>query len=285
MAAVAALYAGVLLVLAAQAGHRLVHALRFWRWRGKPPHVPPLPVELPAVTVQLPVFNERDVVAGLVDAVAALDWPVDLLSIQVLDDSTDDTAIMAAGAIARARARGLSVTVLRRDQRLGFKAGALAAGMDASPDAYFAIFDADFRPGPDFLRRMMPSFSEAQIGMVQARWGHDNADISTLTAAQAVILDAHFTVEHLGRNRAGHWFNFNGTAGVWRRAAVDDAGGWDGDTLTEDLDLSYRAQLAGWRCVYRDDVVVPGAATGPVRNLTREWLDDSAAPSAVARAT
>ncbi len=280
MVAVAALVAGVLLVLAAQAAHRLVHAFWFWRWRARPPRVAAPPMDLPSVTVQLPVYNERDVVAGLVDAVASLDWPPERLSIQLLDDSTDDTGAMAAGAIARARAAGLSVAVLRRDHRLGFKAGALGAGMAASESAYFAIFDADFRPQPDFLRRIMPSFEGNRVGMVQARWGHDNADASSLTAAQAVILDAHFTVEHLGRNRAGHWFNFNGTAGVWQRAAVEDAGGWQGDTLTEDLDLSYRAQLVGWRCVYRDDVVVPGALPSTMPALLaqqRRWAMGSIA--------
>ena len=209
------------------------------------------------VTVQLPLYNERNVAPRLIAAVAALDWPRDKLDIQVIDDSTDGTEEAAGRAVANARASGARIDWIHRSQRTGFKAGALAEGLARARGEFIAIFDADFVPAPSFLRSLIGEFSNAEVGMVQARWGHLNATQSALCAAQACCLDAHFRVEHLGRNRGGLWFNFNGTAGIWRRAAIHAGGGWSGDTLTEDLDLSYRAQLAGWRFVFRDDVVVP----------------------------
>ncbi len=205
--------------------------------------------------MQLPVFNERFVVARLIEAAAALDYP--RLHVQVLDDSTDDTSEIAAATVARLRAGGVRIDHIRRSSRLGFKAGALQAGLEATQAQFIALFDADFVPQPDFLRRMVPWFADPQVGLVQARWGHLNHLASWLTAAQALLLDAHFAVEHAARHRVGRWFNFNGTAGVWRRDAMIAAGGWQHDTLTEDLDLSYRAQLAGWRFVYDDEVVAP----------------------------
>ena len=212
---------------------------------------------LPQVTVQLPLYNERHVAARLVDAVAGLDWPADRLHIQVLDDSTDDTTAALAAALARHAARGWRAEHVRRPSRTGYKAGALQHGLASSYAEFVAIFDADFIPPPDFLRRTIPSFADPSVACVQARWGHINAEASGFTQAQALGFDGHFIVEKQARHGAGAFIHFNGSAGVWRRAAIDAAGGWQADTLTEDLDLSYRAQLAGWRIVYRGDVVAP----------------------------
>ncbi len=208
----------------------------------------------PAVTVQLPVFNERFVVERLIDAAALLDWP--RLQIQVLDDSTDDCTMVARAAVERWRRRGVDIALIHRGDRQGFKAGALDDAMAQVTGEFIAIFDADFLPAPDFLRKAMPAFA-ADVGVVQARWGHIDERASLLSRLQALLLDGHFVVEHTARHRSGRWFNFNGTAGIWRRRAIDDAGGWQHDTLTEDLDLSYRAQLQGWRFVYLPDLVVP----------------------------
>ena len=213
--------------------------------------------DLPFVTVQLPIYNEMYVVDRLVDAVAGLDYPSDRLQIQVLDDSTDDTQRIARHAVARVAAQGVDIQYWHRSHRTGFKAGALAAGLRHARGELIAIFDADFVPPADFLSRMLPPFRDPGVGMVQARWGHINRDYSLLTRVQAMFLDAHFVLEHGARDRGGLFFNFNGTAGVWRRQAIDAAGGWQHDTLTEDLDLSYRAQLAGWRFVFLPDVVAP----------------------------
>jgi cellulose synthase/poly-beta-1,6-N-acetylglucosamine synthase-like glycosyltransferase len=193
----------------------------------------------------------------LINAVAELDYPRELLEIQVLDDSTDETTEIAELAVRRLAARGFDIHYLHRVDRRGYKAGALDAGLKRAAGEFVAIFDADFVPSRDFLLRTVGYFDDPQIGMVQARWGHINQDYSLLTKIQSILLDAHFVLEHGGRNRAGCFFNFNGTAGVWRRAAIERAGGWQHDTLTEDLDLSYRAQLAGWRFVFLPDVVSP----------------------------
>ena len=213
--------------------------------------------DVPFVTVQLPIYNEMYVVDRLVDAVASLDHPRDRLEIQVLDDSTDETQRLAQQAVDRAAARGLDIRYLHRSHRTGFKAGALAEGLRQARGELIAIFDADFVPPSDFLVRVLGPFRDPEVGMVQARWGHINRDYSLLTRVQSIFLDAHFVLEHGARYRAGLFFNFNGTAGVWRRQAIDSAGGWQHDTLTEDLDLSYRAQLAGWRFVFLEDVVAP----------------------------
>jgi cellulose synthase/poly-beta-1,6-N-acetylglucosamine synthase-like glycosyltransferase len=213
--------------------------------------------DLPRVTVQLPVYNERYVVGRLLQAVAALDWPRDRLEVQVLDDSTDDTTGRLESLAARYRAEGLDVTLLHRADRTGFKAGALAAGLARATGAFVAILDADAVPAPDFLRRMMPGFADPRVGAVQGRWGHVNEGYSPLTRGQALALDGHFGVEQAARSGGGLLLTFNGTGGIWRRAAIDDAGGWSGDTLTEDLDLSLRAQLRGWRILFRPDVVCP----------------------------
>lgn len=226
--------------------HRLVLLTVLARHRRRPVE-PREPDELPRVTVQLPIYNERLVADRLVAAAAALDYPRHLLDIQVLDDSTDATSDQLAAQVADLRARGLDVQHLRRTDRVGYKAGALAQGLCEAKGELVAIFDADFVPPTDFLRRAVPHFGDERVGMVQACWGHLNRRSSLLTRAQAALLDGHFLVEHDARARAGRFFNFNGTAGLWRRAAIVGAGDWQHDTLTEDLDLSYRAQLAGSR--------------------------------------
>ncbi len=216
----------------------------------------------PGVAVQLPVYNERYVIERLLEAVAALDYPRDRLIIQVLDDSTDNTSDVIATKAAALGMSGLRIDHVRRTARTGYKAGALAHGLallSADPEIeYVAVFDADFIPSPDFLRRTIPHLvADAGLGMVQGRWGHLNSDDNPLTMGQTLALDGHFIVEQTARNRAGWLMNFNGTAGVWRIKAIDDAGGWLDTTLTEDLDLSYRAQLKGWRFLYLPDIVVP----------------------------
>jgi len=226
------------------------------RYRRATREVPPPPDPLPYVTVQLPLFNERYVAARLVRAVAALDYPADRLEIQVLDDSTDDTTEIVARVVAELRARGVQVSHCRRAERTGFKAGALAEGLATASGEFIAIFDADFVPRRDFLQAALPHFTE-RVAVVQARWGHLNRSYSALTVAQSFGMDGHFGVEQSARCWSGLLLNFNGTAGVWRRAAILDAGGWTYDTLTEDLDLSYRAQLRGWTIVYRSDIVCP----------------------------
>ncbi len=212
---------------------------------------------LPYVTVQLPIYNEMYVAERLISAVAAFDYPPTRLEIQVLDDSTDETCQIAQRAVEHWVKRGRDIHYLPRRLRTGFKAGALAAGLRHAKGELIAIFDADFVPSPDFLRRSVPAFIDPHIGMVQARWEHLNRDYSLLTRVQAMLLDAHFVLEHGARNRAGCFFNFNGTAGIWRRVAIESAGGWHHDTLTEDLDLSYRAQLEGWRFRFLPDVPAP----------------------------
>ncbi len=219
----------------------------------------------PFVTVQLPVFNERRVIERLIEAVAAFDWPSDRFEIQVLDDSTDDTSAIIDLAATRLRARGIRVMHLQRTERSGYKAGALAEGLKLARGEFIAIFDADNLPRPDFLRRMMPYFDDSKVAMAQARWSFLNRDESLLCRAQALFLDSHFYIEQAARSRSGLFLNFNGTAGVWRRKAIVDAGGWQADTLTEDLDLSYRAQLKGWRLRFVEDVDVPTELPASVR--------------------
>ena len=266
------------------AAHRWVTLWRWWRGRsrsGSPAAVSaPLLADddLPIVTVQLPVYNERRVIERLIDAAAALDYPRERLEIQVLDDSTDDTTARAAAAVARQRARGLDIAHLRRGSRAGYKAGALAWGMGRARGELIAVFDADFVPRPDFLRRMVRHFADPRVGMAQARWTHLNRDQSRLTAAQAVMLDSHFLLEHEARASNGLFFNFNGTAGVWRRSCIEAAGGWRNDTLTEDLDLSYRAQLAGWRFVFDREVEAPAELPAEVpafQSQQRRWARGS----------
>jgi len=213
--------------------------------------------EWPVVTVQIPVYNERYVVERVIDAVARLDYPHDKLQIQVLDDSTDDTTELARARVEYHQSRGVDITLIHRENRQGYKAGALRHAMRTACGQFIALFDADFAPQSDFLRRVLPAFAgQPDIGFVQARWTHLNGKASLLTRALALMTDAHFIVEQIGRNRSGLLVNFNGSAGVWRRSCIEGAGGWQEDTLTEDLDLSYRAQIAGWRAVILRDVSV-----------------------------
>ncbi|MGC9398594.1 MAG: glycosyltransferase [Anaerolineae bacterium] len=253
-------YTAVLAGLSVYALHALLLILLFLRHRGDPqPTPPPLSAEdLPMVTVQIPLRNERYVVRRILQAAAALDWPRDRLEIQVLDDSDDATTALARNVAEELRGEGVNIYVLHRRHPRGHKAGALAKGLHKARGAFVAIFDADFCPEPDFLKQTLPHFwTSPRVGLVQARWGHLNAEYSPITRAQALLLDAHFTVEHIARNRSGLLMNFNGTAGVWRREAMLDAGGWQSDTVAEDLDLSYRAQLRGWEVRYLPDVVAP----------------------------
>jgi cellulose synthase/poly-beta-1,6-N-acetylglucosamine synthase-like glycosyltransferase len=210
----------------------------------------------PVVTVQLPLYNERYVVERLIDAVCCIRHPRDKFEVQILDDSNDETTELAEAKVKEWNAKGVDVKLIRRTDRSGFKAGALKYGHETVRGEFIAIFDADFIPGEDFLEQTLPYFTNPQTGMVQTRWGHINRDYSLLTSLQAFALDAHFTVEQVGRNMGG-FINFNGTAGIWRKTTIEDAGNWEADTLTEDLDLSYRAQLKGWQFIYLEDVVSP----------------------------
>ena len=250
-------YFFVLIVLAIYGWHRYYLVYLYLSHRDKEPRPGPSLDPLPIVTIQLPLYNEMYVADRLIDAVCRIEYPRDLLEIQVLDDSIDETRSIAELAVRRFAAQGIDIKYFHRADRAGYKAGALEAGLRSAGGEFVAIFDADFIPTPDFLTRLMPHFAESNVGMVQARWGHINADYSLLTKIQSILLDGHFILEHGGRNRSGRCFNFNGTAGVWRRSAIDDAGGWQHDTLTEDLDLSYRAQLRGWQFVFVPGLIAP----------------------------
>src|SRR6201987_3118101 len=251
-------YFVVMVILAMYGIHRYVLVYYFFKNRKKIAPPPPEISEWPRVTVQLPIYNERYVIERLVDAVAQFDYPRELLDIQVLDDSTDETREVARACVERHAIQGLPITYIHRTNREGFKAGALENGLKTAQGEFVAIFDADFIPQADFLRRTVPYFldpaSEGKIGMVQTRWTYLNSDYSLLTRVETILLDGHFVIEHGGRSRRGTFFNFNGTAGVWLRAAIDAAGGWEHDTLTEDTDLSYRAQLKGWKFLYLPDI-------------------------------
>ncbi len=215
------------------------------------------PEEVPYVTIQLPVFNEMYVMDRLLDNIALIEYPKDKLEIQVLDDSTDETVHSTKAHVEKLAATGLDIKHITRTNRVGFKAGALKEGLAIAKGEFIAIFDADFLPKPNWLKRTIPYFKDEEIGVVQTRWGHINRNYSLLTKIQAFALDAHFTLEQVGRNSKGHFINFNGTAGVWRKECILDAGNWEGDTLTEDLDLSYRAQLKNWKFKYLEDVETP----------------------------
>ena len=241
-----------------------IHRILLLHWFRYPaPPIDSHQCHQPSVLVQLPVYNEAAVIGRLIDAVAQLDWPN--LRIQVLDDSTDETSSLAATRVDYWLSQGIQISHIQRKTRSGYKAGALAEGLTLDNSDFIGIFDADFVPEKDFLKQMMVSFASPQTGMVQARWGHLNRDQSWLSRIQSMMLDGHFLIEHTARYRTGRFFNFNGTAGIWRRKAIEDAGGWSHDTVTEDLDLSYRAQMAGWSFVYRDDVVAPAEVPGSMQ--------------------
>ncbi|GAC1593944.1 MAG: glycosyltransferase [Hymenobacter sp.] len=270
----------LLFILCFSVGQWHLTRLALRAYAAPPTPRPPAPTVWPRVTVQLPLYNEQNVVERVIDAAAALDYPADRLHLQVLDDSDDVTVTLAAARVAHHAAQGLRIDHVRRPTREGYKAGALRHGLSETDGELIAIFDADFVPEPDFLRRTVPYFGQDErVGVVQTRWGHLNRDESLLTRLQAFGLDAHFLIEQVGRTQAGFFINFNGTGGVWRRTCIDDAGGWHTDTLTEDLDLSYRAQLRGWRFLYRPEMVAPAelpAAMDALKSQQFRWTKGAA---------
>src|SRR5882672_6872833 len=252
-------YFTILTVLAIYGGYRVRQVIDFWRYR----KFVPTPKskfreeDLPVITVQLPLFNEMYVVERLVKSITEIDYPADKLEIQVLDDSTDETVKLAEATVAKYAQLGFDIHYIHRTDRIGFKAGALEQGMKAAKGELLAIFDADFVPKPDCLRKLVDFFTDPMVGCAQMRWSHINGNYNLLTRLQTIMLDGHFVVEQTTRNRTGGFFNFNGTAGIWRRTAIDMSGGWQHDTLTEDTDLSFRAQLMGWKFVYLLDEEAP----------------------------
>ena len=253
------LYLGILSIISVYGFHKVLMIWRFYRHKHDATYVlKPFEWEnLPSVTVQLPIFNELYVVERLLDAIALLEYPKEKLEIQVLDDSTDETRSLCETKAKALKQQGLNIKYIHRSHRKGFKAGALAYGLERAKGELIMIFDADFVPKPHTLLNMVNNFADPRVGMVQARWTHINRQYSLLTEIQALMLDGHFVIEQTARNRSGCFFNFNGTAGIWRARAIADAGGWQHTTVTEDLDLSYRVQLRGWRCVYLPHIVVP----------------------------
>ena len=237
--------------------HRIKVIYLYWKHRSDAPLVEREFTELPVITIQLPIFNELHVVERLLNAVTALDYPREKLHIQVLDDSTDETAAFSEQLCQKLAAEGHDIEFRHRTNRQGYKAGALDEAMPTVKGEFIAIFDADFVPAPDLLKKQIHYFTDEKVGLVQARWGHINKDFSLLTKLQAMFLDGHLVLEQTARSRHGEFLNFNGTAGIWRKRVITESGGWQHDTLTEDLDLSYRAQLRGWKFIYLKDVVVP----------------------------
>src|SRR6202521_3959252 len=252
-----ACYLAVLLGLSAYGIHRYIIIYLFLKNRKRSTQPAGHFEQLPKVTVQLPIFNEIYVVERLLRSVSEIDYPRDLLQIQVLDDSTDDTREITAECAGELRERGFDVQLIHRVDRTGFKAGALAVGLERADGDFVCILDADFVPQPELLKRTIHFFTDPKVGMIQTRWGHLNRGYSLLTRVQAMFLDGHLLLEQTARSRSGRFFNFNGTAGLWRRSCIEGAGGWQHDTLTEDLDLSYRAQLVGWKFIFLPDVVTP----------------------------
>ena len=251
-------YFGTLLILSVYGLHRFETIRTYFKHRKSATGEPPVRFEqLPRVTIQLPLYNERYVLERLIDEVVKIDYPRELLQIQVLDDSTDDTHPFAEALCERYKNIGHPIEYLYRTNREGFKAGALQEGLKSATGEFIAVFDADFIPPPDFLMNTIHHFASPKVGVVQTRWSYLNRDFNFLTEVEAILLDGHFILEHGARSRAGYFFNFNGTAGILRRAMIDDAGGWQHDTLTEDSDLSYRAQLKGWKFVYLPGMECP----------------------------
>lgn len=257
----------------------LLRSFLRWQARSTPsaevPETCLCPAAWPFVTVQLPLYNEKYVVERLIDQVARMRYPLEKIEIQVLDDSTDETSTLAAAKVRSYQVQGLRINLIHRTDQSGFKAGALQYGLQLARGDLVAVFDADFLPQPDFLLRTVPHFDDERVGMVQSRWGHINRDESLLTRIQALMLDTHFTVEQRGRSEQSCFINFNGTAGIWRASAIFDAGNWSADTLTEDVDLSYRAQLRGWRFVFIDDLTIPAELPSDIRSFRSQqfrWM-------------
>jgi len=251
------LYVAVLLVLAVYGLHRYVLVYLYYKYRCNVPRTRRTFESLPKICVQLPMYNEQYVARRIIDYACRLDYPKDRLQIQVLDDSTDQTVQIARAAVKHWKSKGFDIQYIHRTDRTGYKAGALANGLKFTDAEFIAIFDADFIPPPEVLKQTIHYFTNPKVGMVQSRWDHLNRDHSLLTKSQAILLDGHFMIEHSARNRSGRFMSFNGTAGIWRRSCIEDAGGWHHDTLTEDLDLSYRAQLKGWKFLFLPDVTSP----------------------------
>ncbi len=252
-----ALYTFALVMVSLYGFHRYLLVFLYYRNRRKVPKPLGHFDDLPRVTVQLPMYNEQFVARRIITKTCHIDYPRDKLQIQVLDDSTDQTEQIAREAVREARAAGVDIEYIRRDNRSGYKAGALANGLDRATGQFITIFDADFTPNPDILMRSIHYFTNPKVAMVQTRWEHLNRNSNLLTRIQAMLLDGHFAIEHVARNRSDRFMSFNGTAGTWRRSAIDDAGGWQHDTLTEDLDLSYRAQLRGWKFIFLPELTAP----------------------------
>jgi len=255
-------FVGLYLVILSSLGlygiHRLILLYLFLKSKEKQSYPQTQFDELPIVTIQLPMFNERYVAERIIEAASKIDYPKDKLEIQVLDDSTDDTQIIARRAVEEKRAEGINIKYMHRDNRKGFKAGALDEGMKVARGEFIMVFDADFLPPPDILKKTIHYFSDEKVALVQTRWDHINKEESILTKVQALMLDGHFTIEHIARSRTGRFFNFNGTAGIWRKQAIIEAGGWEHDTITEDLDLSFRVQmLKKWKFIYVPEISVP----------------------------
>lgn len=251
------IYLTILTILGVYGFHRGHLLYLYWRHRRHVMNPKAKWTELPVVTVQLPMFNEMYVAERLIESCAQIDYPKDKLEIQVLDDSTDETQKIAQAKVAELVARGYDATYIHRTDRTGYKAGALEEGVKVAKGDFLIVFDADFVPTPSILKQLIHYFTDEKVGMVQARWGHLNREYSTLTRVQSMMLDGHFVIEHIARNRSGRFFNFNGTAGMWRKATIVDAGGWQHDTVTEDMDLSFRAQLRGWNFVYVPEALAP----------------------------
>lgn len=250
-------YFAVMLLLSVYGIHRYFLVFLYYHNKKNRPKPKRRFRELPRITVQLPLYNEACVVTRLIEAVCNLNYPKDRLEIQVLDDSTDETVAMARAKVEEKAAQGYDIHYIHRVDRVGYKAGALKAGLEQTDNEFIAIFDADFVPKPDMFDEIIHHFTDEKIGMVQVRWGHLNRNFSLLTRLQSIFLDGHFVIEHAARNWSGRFFNFNGTAGIWRRRCIEEAGGWQSNTLTEDLDLSYRAQMKGWNFVFVSDTVAP----------------------------
>src|SRR5499427_7566801 len=271
-------YFFVVLVLSAYGIHRYLIIHLYFKNRHRKPALPARFDELPVVTVQLPIYNEVHVIERLLKSISEIEYPIEKLEIQVLDYSTDETYQLSQREVAKLRARGFDAVVLRRENRVGFKAGALDYGFQKARGEFFFILDADFLPPPNILKECINYFADPKVGMIQTRWGHINRTYSWLTRAQAILLDGHLVLEQTARSSTGRFFNFNGTAGLWRKSCIQEAGGWQHDTLTEDLDLSYRAQLVGWRFVFVGDVVTPAELPvdiDGVRSQQHRWTKGS----------